>query len=256
MNYEKISENVFAFIGPSNLTALIFPTKVVMIDVGRKIPEMKEIRREIEKISGKKVETVILTHFHSDHTHGLPVFSDCKIISSKLLAKRLKEAKRKLLDGVEVVYPNETFDDQLDIQDEDIQIMIKQTGGHTDDSTYVYCPKFKVLATGDNLVVNATPGASKGCDPELWIHALEEYLSLDVEHFIPGHGPVSGREKVKELLDYISKVGKVMKELIKEGKSKEEILKAAGKVEYYYTPRLPSTKSMILKRWLNAWKEK
>lgn len=216
---------------------------------------MVETRNEIEAISNKKVDMVILTHFHSDHTRATPVFSDCTIVSSTLLLKRLKEAKRKPPEGYELTFPNKTFDDQIEIQDGTIRLIVKQTGGHTDDSTYVYCPDYKVLAPGDNLIVNIYPFAGKGCNPDVWIQALKEYLSCDVDSFIPGHGPVAGKDEVKEFLNYMVEVRTVMKGLIAEGEPKEDVLKTAGDVEYCYTLR--DTEDQYYRRWkdqyLNKW---
>ena len=237
----------------ANVTALVFPKRVVMVDCGIRLPAVMEIRREIEGISKRKVETVILTHFHSDHTRALPAFSDCRIISSNLLLKNLKQAGRKPPEGFELTFPNETFDDQLEFQDGDIRLIIKRTGGHTDGSTYVYCPNYKVIVAGDNLWINYYPwGGARNGDPDLWIQALQEYLSLDTEFFIPGHGPVGRKDNVTELLDYIKNVRKVMKEPIALGKTEEEILKAGDEVEYHISGiAKPST----LKRWCKVWRK-
>ena len=258
----KVSEHVFAYIGGGNTTAFVLPTRVVIIDAGKPIPIMEKIRHEIEAFTKKKVDTVILTHFHSDHTGAAPVFSDCTIISSDLLLKRLKEAKRKPPKGYELTFPNRTFDDQVEIKDGDIQLIVKRTGGHTDDSAYVYCPNYKVLAAGDNLIVNAYPFGAKGCNPDLWIQALEEYLSCDVEYYIPGHGPVVGKDKVKDFLDYIVEVMKVMKELIAKRNPEKDVLKAAGDMEYCYTPSDPTRKEFYrrwkrqyLSNWYRFWKK-
>ena len=54
-----------------------------------------------------------------------------------------------------------------------------------------------------------------------------------------------------ELLDYINKVGEVMKEMVTLGKTEEETLKAGGEVEYIPSRAAhPST----LKRWLKVWR--
>jgi glyoxylase-like metal-dependent hydrolase (beta-lactamase superfamily II) len=233
-----------------------------MVDVGKPIPVMVTIRNEIEALTNKKVDTVILTHFHSDHTGATPVFSDCTIISSTLLLKRLKEAKRKPHKGYTLVFPNKTFDNQLEIQDGGIRLIVKQTGGHSSDSTYVYCPEYRVLAAGDNLIVNTYPFGGKGCNPDLWIHALREYVMCDVDSFIPGHGPVTGKDGVTELLDYMVTVRTVMRELITAGNPAEDVLKAAGDVKYCYTPQDPTNeqyykrwKERYLRSWYNAWKK-
>lgn len=90
------------------------------------------------------------------------------------------------------------------------------------NTTGVYCPTYNVLATGGNFIVNMYPFAGKGCNPDLWIQALKEYLSCVVNSFIPGHGPVAGKDEVKEFLAYMVEVRTVMKELIAEGEPKED----------------------------------
>jgi glyoxylase-like metal-dependent hydrolase (beta-lactamase superfamily II) len=255
--FDKISDNVFTIVGPpayANVTALILPKRVVLVDSGIQLPSVLETKREIEEISKRKIEIVILTHFHSDHTRALPAFSKCRIISSNLLLKNLKQAGRKPPRGYELTFPNETFEDQLEFQEEDIQLIIKRTGGHTDGSTFVYCPNYKVVAAGDNFWTNYFPwGGARNGDPDMWIQALKEYLSLDAEYFIPGHGPIGRKDKVQELLSYIINVRSVMNEKIIAGKTKEEAIKAGDEVEYYVSG---IAKSSTLKKWYKVWKNK
>jgi len=152
--FQKVCENVFAVVGlpaHANVTAFVLPSKAVLVDCGIQLSAAEEARREIEEISSKKVEMVILTHFHSDHTGALSAFSDCRIISSKLLLKNLEQAGRKVLAGFKQTLPNETFNRQLKLRDEEVRLMIKQTGGHTNCSTYVFCPNYRTVAAGDNL---------------------------------------------------------------------------------------------------------
>ncbi|MBU7018162.1 MAG: hypothetical protein HXS44_11690 [Theionarchaea archaeon] len=39
-------------------------------------------------------------------------------------------------------------------------------------------PNYRILATGDNLIMDAYPFGAKGGNPDLWIQALREYLSF------------------------------------------------------------------------------
>ncbi|UCF58770.1 MAG: MBL fold metallo-hydrolase [Candidatus Bathyarchaeota archaeon] len=257
MVFRKVAENIYMISGQpayANVTALVFPSRVVMVDCGIRLPAAMEIRGEIEGISKRKVEMVILTHFHSDHTRGLPAFSDCRIISSNLLLKNLKRAGRKPPEGFRLTFPNETFDDQLEIRDGDVRLIIKRTGGHTDGSTYAYCPNYKAIVAGDNFWVDYYPwGGARNGDPDEWIQALKEYLSLDAKYFIPGHGPVAGKDKVVELMDYINNVRKVMKKMIVSGRTEEEILKAGWEVQYYTSG---IAKLSTLKKWCKIWRRK
>jgi glyoxylase-like metal-dependent hydrolase (beta-lactamase superfamily II) len=113
---------------------------VVLADCGIQLSAVKKVRREIEELSKRKVEIVILTHFHSDHICALPAFSDCRIVASNLLLKNLKRAGRKVPGGFRPIFPSETFDRQLEFRDGNVKLVIKQTGGHTDCSTFVFCP--------------------------------------------------------------------------------------------------------------------
>ncbi len=255
MVFEKVTENVFAIIGPpayANVTFIVLPESVMMVDAGIHLSAVADTRQETEEFAGRRIETVVLTHFHSDHTRALPAFSECRIVSSQLLLKNLKQAGRKTPSGFQPTFSNEIFEEQLEIQDGDVRVSIKQTGGHTDGSTYVYSPNDKVLVAGDNLWINYNPwGGARHGDPDVWIQALKEYLSLGAVHFVPGHGPVGRKSNVVELLSYIGNVREVMRELITSGRSEDEILKAGAMVEY-----IPGRKMHVstLKKWFKIWK--
>jgi glyoxylase-like metal-dependent hydrolase (beta-lactamase superfamily II) len=209
---------------------------VVLIDCGLVLSAVRRVRNELEEATGQKVETVVLTHFHSDHTRALPAFSDCRIISSDTLFRNLKQAGRKAPKGFRLAFPSEAFSSQLEVQDGGIQLVIKQTGGHTDCSTYVFCPEYRSLVAGDNLWTQYYPwGGARGCDPDVWIRVLREYLSLDADCFIPGHGPVGGRDDVTLLLEYLTRVRTTMKEVIVQGGSDDEVIRAGGEIKYYPT---------------------
>ena len=257
MVFQKVSDNVFAIVGlpaHANVAAFVLPKRVVLVDCGMQLSAVCDARKEIEDLSRRKVETVVLTHFHSDHTSALPAFSDCQIISSNLLLKNLKVAGRKTPKGFKPTFPNVTFDEQLESRDGSIRLVIKQTGGHTNCSTYVSCPNYRVVVVGDNLWTKYYPwGGARGSDPDIWIETLKEYLSLDAEYFIPGHGPVGGKDSVTKMLNYLTNVRNAMKELIADGKSEKEAIRAGGEVEYCLSggghPHIST-----LKKWYKIWR--
>jgi glyoxylase-like metal-dependent hydrolase (beta-lactamase superfamily II) len=232
------------------------------------------VLEKIEKKEGKKVEQLILTHYHGDHIFGNQVFKDCEIIACNNVNERMKESlenewtEEKLeewkksaedpsaLEGLEIVLPNKLFDDEFEITDNDFSIQIERTGGHTEGSTYTYSPNLKTLVAGDNLFVNRYPwGGDKTADPDKWIETLKKYLALDVEYYVAGHGPIAGTDEVQEFLDYILEVKELMQKMIADNKSEESILKKSNKIKYY-PPTREESKQMTLKRWYQVWKEK
>ncbi|MGC9779118.1 MAG: MBL fold metallo-hydrolase [Candidatus Heimdallarchaeota archaeon] len=269
MSYEKVAENVYAITDGStrgNIAAFVLPSQIVFIDSGMYLPLIKEFREKLEEETGRKTSALVITHPHGDHIYGTKVFSDCRIISSKETSDRIRQSRKdltpekieemkknaedpSLFDGLEILIPTETFEHRLVIEDFDEQLIIKRTGGHTEGSSYIYYPKAKALMAGDNLFINSFPWAGDPtANPQKWIDTFKEYLSLDVDFFIPGHGPVSGKKKVQEYLDYFEKVIVLMRKLITEGYSEVKVIERANELEFY-PPRQEQWKDLSLKKW-------
>ena len=277
MTYEKITDNVYAITDGStrgNVAAVVLPSEIIFIDSGMNLPIIKKFREELEKETGKKTSTLIITHTHFDHVAGNKVFKDCRIIASKHTKERMIHSKENdwtpekfeewkknaedpsALEGFEYILPTETLEKTLEIKDYDTKLLIKNTGGHTAGSTYVYYPIAKALFAGDNLFINSFPWAGdQSADPQLWIDTFKEYLSLDVEYFIPGHGPVCDKKEVEKYLNYFEKVVVLMRKMITEGFTEDKVVEKANEIEFY-PPRRETWKDASLKKWFQVLSKK
>jgi ribonuclease BN (tRNA processing enzyme) len=134
MPFELVTNNVYAMINGVNTTALVLPAQVVMIDAGARRPpaEMQKVRKQIEALANKPVKTVILTHFHSDHTHSLPFYADCTIIASTRLAKHLHDAKRKTLPGFPAVIPLRSTSTMQSVRRSQVFLLLSQSSARVD----------------------------------------------------------------------------------------------------------------------------
>lgn len=245
---EQLAKNILYFPGHANTVALKLKQKVIIVDVGRNILEAKRIREKVESCFEAKIDTVILTHFHSDHNRSLPLYSDCEIIASQQLIKYLRAAKRKNLE-----VPNASFEQEHILEDGSFKVIVKQTGGHTPDSSYVFSPAHKLLMAGDNLRTDFLWGGRQS-NPEEWISALQEYISFDVDYIIPGHGEIMTKEEVRAITQYTVEIRDFMHKLLQEGKKKKDVVAIINK------EKPPSqTKGYIhedtLIKWYKFWKQ-
>ncbi len=278
---KKITKKIFYLIDELFydvvVGAVALPSKLIMIDTGMNLRKIKEFKTLVEKETKKKFKTVFITHYHGDHILGNQYFSDCEIISSKWTSEQIEsyilkwteeviERQKKRIDdplaleGLKLTPTNKSFENRLEIVDGDVKVILKQTGGHTIGSSYLYCPNYKVLFAGDNLFINSYPwGGEETCNPDQWINTLKEYLSLDVDYFVPGHGPVSNKEPIKYTLNYFELVKSTILQMNKEGKSEEEILKKCFNLDFYPISEQNKDdvegKNLTLKRWFDFWIE-
>jgi len=81
--------------------------------------------------------------------------------------------------------------------------LITYGDGHTASDVFVFLPKEKIVFTGDLLFVKFHPwvGDSKVED---WINYLKKMQMLDVNIYIPGHGPEGNQNSVTEMIDYFT----------------------------------------------------
>jgi glyoxylase-like metal-dependent hydrolase (beta-lactamase superfamily II) len=255
VNIEKISDEVYAVSDGSinaNVAALVLPTKIAVIDTAFYIKLVIEFRKKIEEITQKKVELVFLTHYHSDHCRGLPAFKDCRIYSNEILYKRI--LKRKPPRGYENTLPGELFDDYLELEEDNTKIILKKTKGHTIDSTYIYCPEYKVVFAGDSLFINRYPyGGDASVDPQIWEDTILEFLDLDVNHYIPGHGPVVDKEGLREFYNFLYELNLSFKTDIMAGKSEEEVKKNAYKIGNFEFMR---AQDITIRKFYSYWSKK
>lgn len=110
----------------------------------------------------------------------------------RLTAKALPQRKAELaeLATLEVVPPNMTFENTLNIQLGRRRVQLRDMGrANSPHDTIIYLPEEKILFTGDIVVQSPLPyvGASW---PVEWVRVLRELESMPVTAIVPGHGPV------------------------------------------------------------------
>jgi len=277
---EQVTERIYANttgVGRGNFGAISLPNYAVAIDASMYPSVAKEFRTYIERTTGTPITKLILTHYHGDHVFGNQIFTGCQIISSRGLATRMREVavsqwtRKKLeeaakmrpdsygrldLDSLEITFPTEVFDESFKLIEEGFEIVVKKVGGHTVGSAYVYFPMERVLFAGDLIFAQTFPwGGDPTADPDEWIAVLKEFQQMDIEKIVPGHGSVCDLKEVQTYLDFFEAVAKMMKELIAEGRTQEEVVGFDGYPEFY-SSETPERRRDTLAQWYQVYKAK
>ena len=185
---EAYTGNAYAVLGDDN-----GPEDVnTLIDTGTDGSLLPELEALSTGIGHERVQQVILTHAHFDHTGGLPTL--------RRSYPGLRAYAFERLPGVD-----ETLYDGRFVRLGDRSAKVLHTPGHSDDSIVVWVPDEHALFSGDTQVDIKTPG---GAYPRVFVRTLERLLELDVRVIYPGHGdPMRGdlRAMLERTLDCVRK---------------------------------------------------
>jgi glyoxylase-like metal-dependent hydrolase (beta-lactamase superfamily II) len=119
---------------------------------------------------------------------------------------------------------------QLTVGDKRVHLL--EVGpAHTKGDVLIHVPEEKVIFTGDILFIGGTPIIWAGPVGN-WIKACELIMSLDVETVVPGHGPITDKEGVRQVRDYLGFIDKEAKSRFDAGMDFEEAARDIALGEY------------------------
>lgn len=237
----EITPSVYAYLQPngswglSNAGLVVGGDATLLVDTLFDLPlthEMLEgMRRAVP--AARSIDVLVNTHGDPDHTFGNQLVEGAEIITSAATAKDMvngetPEALRGLLEAapgmgvageyvlsafsrfdfsrIRMVPPSRTFAGELRLTVGGVPVELIEVGpAHTRGDTLVYLPGERVVFSGDILFVGGHPvmwsGSIRG-----WIEACDRILGLDADVVVPGHGPITDREGVRDLRDYLAHV--------------------------------------------------
>jgi len=271
---EPVSKRTVAVTDPalrSCAGAVALNNFIVAIDPTMRPTTARLFRKKLEEYFDLLVKVLFLTHSHLDHAFGVAPFKDTCLVGSHILTQNILKRKQtewtpeffaqwkqntpadaEWIDEVEILVPTLSFQQNLEIRDDELVIELHHVGAHTNCSAYAYVPQEKVLFAGDLMFAKGFPYAGDPtCDPDRWIKIFKEFLTLDFEQLVPGHGPVVGKEEVRKHLQFFEALKEATRKAILAGKTQEEI-----EVPKFYevTEESAWVKTNTLKHWYQFYK--
>jgi cyclase len=220
----KINSRVFALLGPTqhankhnqgymiNSTVIVGDTGVVLIEPGGTDEVGRHIAAAVRRITPKPVTHVINTHPHGDHYLGNVAFGGAKFISSERgrdmvlktgddWVRKMERDVRRRFPGTRPVVADITYKEGTKtavVLNGVAFIFWVPQGSHTVGDMLVHLPDDKVLVAGDILVNGVVP-TMRDANIKNWINTLDELQKVEVNAFVPGHGPLMNKSDVKSL---------------------------------------------------------
>jgi glyoxylase-like metal-dependent hydrolase (beta-lactamase superfamily II) len=208
-------------------------------------PLHDKIKAAIAKISTQPIRSLILTHFHRDHTGGNEAFAKdgATIIAHESVKAHLAAGTSNGLTGSAVppapaiALPKETYSDAMTVELKGRKAELKHLANvHTDGDTYVYFADANVLATGDIVTFGRYPnidylyggsidGVIKGVDSVLQVAREDTKI-------VPGHGPLGTKAMIRDYRKMLTDARERIAALIAAGKTEDEAVSAKPNGDY------------------------
>jgi glyoxylase-like metal-dependent hydrolase (beta-lactamase superfamily II) len=237
-----VAGNVHMLVGAGgNVAVSVGPDGVLVVD-DQFAPLVPKLHAAIDKLSKKKIQYVLNTHWHFDHTGGNPLLGKEGLIVAHDKVRMRLATEQKLFGQPSAPLPKEglpviTFDNHMSLFFNGEEIRLTHLpAGHTDGDTAVYFTNSNVLHTGDQFIVDMFPffDMENGGTVEGYVRNLEtllQTLPAGVK-IIPGHGPLAKKEDMERMLAMLKETTALVRSQRDAGRTLEQV-QAQGVPEKY-----------------------
>jgi glyoxylase-like metal-dependent hydrolase (beta-lactamase superfamily II) len=241
--------NVFSGRGGS-IGMFVAPDGVVVVD-SQFQDTAKIALGNLQQMTRRKIDVLINTHHHGDHTSGNIVFQPAaaKIVAHKNVPVWQKTQAAASKSEAQQVYADTTFDTTWSAKVGSETVSVKHYGpGHTSGDSVVRFQNANVVHMGDLMFYLRNPRVDRaaGASVKNWIVTLESVAKENPADtiYIAGHSKMNTpvtvtRADLLKFRDYFSGLLDYVQKGIASGKSAVEIVKVTsvpGFAEYEGSP--------------------
>lgn len=236
----KLADGVYMLGLYCNILVVDMADGLLIVDSGPNW-EVGMLENALARLNKGPVRIVINTHFHYDHVGNNEILAkNGAVIVAHEKARQRMQVEWAFPDAVAIrpvppypqtALPALTFTDALTVYagSNDIKVL-HLPNAHSDADVAVFMNKANILHMGDLYLSNGFPPIDSfhGGTVDGEIAALEALANLidDDTIVVPGHGPLSTRQELREYSSMLSIARDRIISLIKEGKTLEETIAA------------------------------
>jgi cyclase len=233
---QQVGDGFYAYLQPdggwgwSNAGLVVDGEATLLVDTlfDLRLTErmLQAMRRAVP--AAARIDTLVNTHSDGDHCWGNQLLGGARIVASERTAADMAEFSPAAMAGlveqaptmgpvgdfflycfgafdfgeIELVLPQQTFAGELVLHVGARELRLLEVGpAHTRGDTLVYAPAERVLFCGDILFAGSHPITWAG-PVSNWMAACELIIGMGPEVIVPGHGPISSPQAVRELKAY------------------------------------------------------
>ncbi|MCP4043322.1 MAG: MBL fold metallo-hydrolase [Gammaproteobacteria bacterium] len=242
---EKITEHAYVIHGPvevpnpknrgfmNNPVFVVTAEGVVVMDPGSSLYAGRMVLRQIRKVTDRPVIMVFNSHVHGDHWLGNQAIGDAypnaKIYAHPEMIAMARAGEDKhwveLMEtltggttrGTKALIPSLALENGQEIKAGGLTFRAHLTDhAHTKTDAMIEVVEDSLLVTGDNVlhrtIRRMNDGSFRGT-----IKACNTALALNLNTYVPGHGPTSGPDEVVRFRDYLKLLYEETGRLYEEG---------------------------------------
>jgi glyoxylase-like metal-dependent hydrolase (beta-lactamase superfamily II) len=227
MRVERVTDDVHVIFGQGgNVGVLRTDEGAVVVDTMTFRMQGWRIRELADDLAGPP-QAIINTHYHFDHTHGNPAFaSGMKVVATERTLAYMDAFDSSYWEGsASGTLPNEVFEDEHELRVGGKTLRLIHPGrGHTDGDLVVLFVEDRVVHMGDLFFNGRYPNIDleAGGSVREWAATLDRVFELDFDTVIPGHGPVTDRDGLREFQHFIRQLAELGAQAARAGLSLEE----------------------------------
>jgi len=238
----EIGNGLWAYLLPdgswcwSNTGLVVNGNQSMLIDTLFDLPMTDDMLATMRKATpaAGRIDKLVNTHANADHIWGNQRVLGAEIIGSRGTAEEFDHFRPETLvelvskaggmgtlgefikhcfapfdcRGIELTPPTTVFDEEMTVTLGSRTVELRNFGpAHTRGDTMVFLPRERVVFAGDLMFVGGHPIIWEGPIAN-WQRACDWILGIDVDVIVPGHGPIVGKEAVRDFkgyLDYIER---------------------------------------------------
>jgi cyclase len=130
------------------------------------------------------------------------------------------------LPTLKTTLPNVTFKDSLWIHGSKRSVLLIECKNcHTASDVVMILPGDRIAFMGDVLFVKRHPWFGDGSAESLKEHLEGFYANADLKQFVPGHGPVAGKEAVQTLIQYVTDLQQLATGAVQKNEADSDFIK-------------------------------